>query len=92
MQVSIGGSRSNNSAVAKEFCENFCKVIGEHEYSEEQMYNCDKTALYYRMLPNKSVDFNKLANKYGKKMSKERVASRKKIHMKLPLIFMIDYR
>jgi hypothetical protein len=34
-------------------------MIDEHEYNEEQLYNCDETALCYRMLPTKSSDINK---------------------------------
>jgi hypothetical protein len=48
-------------------------MIDEQEYNEEQLYNCNEPALYYRMLPTKSLDIKKSANKYGMKMSKEGV-------------------
>jgi hypothetical protein len=42
-----------------------------HEYSEEQLYICNETALYHRMLLTKLLDINKSADKYSMKMSKE---------------------
>jgi hypothetical protein len=48
-------------------------MINEHEYNEDQLNNCDKTAFYYRIPPTKSLDINKAASKYGMKMSKEGV-------------------
>jgi hypothetical protein len=65
-------------------------MIDEHEYNEEQLYNCEESAIYYRMLPTKSLDINKSANKYGMKMGKERVTSEKQICMKLPILFMTN--
>jgi hypothetical protein len=51
-QLSVEGeSRSNDSAADREFHETLWKVSDEHEDNEEQLYNCDETALYYRMLP-----------------------------------------
>jgi hypothetical protein len=90
-QVSIGQeSCSNNSTAAEEICEILCKMINEHEYNEQQLYNCNKTAIYYRMLPTKSLDINKSANKQGIKMGKERVTSQKQIFVKLPILFMTN--
>lgn len=71
-QVNMEGeSRSSDSEAAREFCGTLRKMIDEGEYTEEQLYNCDETALYYRLLPTKSLDIKKSANKSGMKMSKE---------------------
>jgi hypothetical protein len=73
-QVSTEGeSHSNNSPTAKEFHEALGKIIDKHEYNEQQLYNCDKTALYNRMLPTKSLDFNNSVNKHNMKMTKDSV-------------------
>jgi hypothetical protein len=34
-------------------------VIQNGGYCDEQVYNCDETALYYRLLPAKSLDVKK---------------------------------
>jgi hypothetical protein len=43
----------------------------EHKFNEEQLYGCDETAHYHRMLLTKLLDINKSADKYSMKMSKE---------------------
>lgn len=50
-----------------QFCETLHKMIDEHEYNEEELYNCDKTAFYYRMRPIKSLD---IINKYENQQRK----------------------
>jgi hypothetical protein len=44
------------------------------EYAVEQPHNCDERALYYKLLPNKSLDLKKATSKTGMKTNKERVA------------------
>jgi hypothetical protein len=48
--------KSNNSTAAEEICEILCKMIDEHEYNDQQLYNHEETAIYYIMLPTKSLD------------------------------------
>jgi hypothetical protein len=50
-----GVSASGDSAAAvAQFPETLLKAIADGGYTDEQLYNCDETALYYRLLPNKS--------------------------------------
>lgn len=50
-----------------EFCETLHKMIDEHKYNEEELYNCDETAFYYRTRPIKSLD---IINKYENQQRK----------------------
>jgi hypothetical protein len=49
-----GESASGDSAAAEQFPETLRKAIEDGGYTDEQLYNCDETALYYKLLPNKS--------------------------------------
>jgi hypothetical protein len=53
-----GESASGDSAAAEQFPETLCKVIADGRYTDEQLYNCDETALY-TLLPIKSLDLKK---------------------------------
>jgi hypothetical protein len=68
-----GESASGDSAAAEQFPETLRKAIVDGGYTDEQMYNCNETALYYRLLPNKSLYLNKVPSKAGMKTNKERV-------------------
>jgi hypothetical protein len=39
--------------------------------TDEQLYSCDETALYYKLLPNKFLDPKKAPSKTGMKTNKE---------------------
>lgn len=60
-----------DSAAVKALPETLHKAIAEGEYTDEQMYNCDETTLYYKQLPNKSLDLKKAPSKAGLKTNKE---------------------
>jgi hypothetical protein len=50
------------------------KVIADGGYTDEQLYNCDETALYYKLLANKSLYLKKAPSKAGMKTNEERVS------------------
>uniref|UniRef100_A0A8C8S3P0 HTH CENPB-type domain-containing protein n=1 Tax=Pelusios castaneus TaxID=367368 RepID=A0A8C8S3P0_9SAUR len=55
-QVSISGeSRSANETAANEFPAKLKTIIETENYNEEQMYNCDETALFAKLLPDKTL-------------------------------------
>jgi hypothetical protein len=73
-QINIKGeSASGDSAAAEQFPETLRKAISDGGYTNEQLYNCDEAALYYKLLPNKSLDLKKAPTKAGMKTNKERV-------------------
>lgn len=73
-EIKISGeARSNDVQGAEQFLKPFQELVQKENYSDEQLYNCDETALYYRMLPSKSLDMKSFPNKAGLKLSKDRV-------------------
>jgi hypothetical protein len=54
VEGSTGASAPGNSASAKQFCETLHTAPEHDEYTEFQLYSHDETALYYKLLPNKS--------------------------------------
>ena len=68
-----GESRSCNHEDAREFITSFIKSIKDENYTDDQLYHCDETALFYRMLPSKSLDLSSAPNKAGFKANKDRV-------------------
>ena len=45
----------------------------DNDLNDHQVYNCDETALYFRMLPTRTLDVNNSINKSGLKINKDRV-------------------
>lgn len=73
-QVNISGeAKSSDVASAIEFPKQLAICIKNEEYNDVQIYNCDETALYYRLLPSKSLDLKSNPQKKGLKASKERI-------------------
>lgn len=68
-----GESRSSDHGSAGEFPKLLKNIISENNYSEELIFNCDETALYYRMLPTKTLDLKQAPTKAGFKLSKDRI-------------------
>jgi hypothetical protein len=64
-----GESASSDSAAVK-FSETLHKAPEDGEYTDDQLYNCE-TTLYYKLLPNKSLDLKKAPSKVGMKTYKE---------------------
>jgi hypothetical protein len=73
-QINLEGeAASNDVEAAGEFPKHLKKCIEDGGYNDEQIYNCDETALYYRLLPNKTLDIKKQGNKSGLKTNKDRI-------------------
>ncbi|XP_067131366.1 tigger transposable element-derived protein 7-like, partial [Centruroides vittatus] len=75
-QISIyGEAKSSDIEGAAEFSKQFTISIKKEGYTDAQVYNCDETALYYRMLPSKTLDLKSNPQKAGLKLSKERITA-----------------
>ncbi|XP_067134499.1 jerky protein homolog-like [Centruroides vittatus] len=75
-QISISGeAKSSDIKAAAEFSKQFTISIKKEGYTDAQVYNCDETALYYRMLPSKTIDLKSNPQKAGLKLSKERITA-----------------
>ena len=73
-QSSIKGeARSCDSESAECFPRELNQFMTENNLNDHQVYNCDETALYYRLLPSKTLDVKNSDNKSGIKMNKHRV-------------------
>lgn len=73
--VKINGEiKSADTAGAEAFLPEFQQWVTDNGYTDAQVYNADETALYYRILPNKTLAFkkNKTAHQ-GHKIIKDRV-------------------
>lgn len=71
-QLSLQGEKlAADSDAASEFIESFPKFVKESGYSLDQIFNCDETGLNFRLLPTKTLTFEKSAD--GRKKSKDRV-------------------
>ncbi|XP_053891585.1 jerky protein homolog-like [Malaclemys terrapin pileata] len=58
-QVSISGeSRSADESAAKAFPTELQSILQNEDYHEEQLYNCDETALFAKLLPDETLAFN----------------------------------
>lgn len=65
-----GESASANVDAANKFIKNFEKLTGG--YKTEDIFNVDETALFYKLLPNKTYDASN-TNVYGLKADKSRI-------------------
>lgn len=73
-QVNIEGeARSSDNVSAAQFPAELHKVMSDENLTADQVYNCDETALYFRLLPTKSLDVQNSRNKSGFKQSKDRI-------------------
>ena len=68
-----GEKLSSDLPAANDFVSSFQKFIEEEKYTLNQIFNCDETGLYYKLLPEKTLasSFEKSAD--GRKKQKERV-------------------
>ena len=73
-QLSLQGEKlSADQPAADTFIPKFQEFVADGGYSLDQVFNCDETGLYYKLLPQKSLaaHFEKSAD--GRKTQKERV-------------------
>ena len=55
-QLSMQGeSLSADVGASEEFRSFFYKFVEQHNFSPGQLFNCDETGLYWRLLPNKTL-------------------------------------
>jgi hypothetical protein len=90
-QLSLQGEKlSANQEAADSFVPEFQRFVTDGGYSLDQVFHCDETGLYYKLLPQKSLaaHFEKSAD--GRKTQKERVTinacSNASGTIKLPLL------
>ena len=73
-QIEIHGEKlSADAPAAVSFSENLKKHLEDNKYDLDFVYNADKTGLYWKTLPSKSLVSRKEAAAPGYKMSKDRV-------------------
>jgi len=96
-QLLVQGEKlSSDQPSATSFASSFQMFIEENHYTLNQIFNCDETGLYYKMLPEKTLvsSFEKAAD--GRKKQKERVTinacSNVLGTIKLPLLLIGKYK
>ena len=73
-ELSLQGEKlSADQPAAEDFVPKFREFVKEGQYSLDQVFNCDESGLYYKLMPKKSLaaDFERTAD--GHKTQKERV-------------------
>ena len=95
-QLSLEGEQLSSDECAVEPFQSFVQELIEEEgLTLEQIYNCDETGLYYRMLPDKTLAAKDETRAKGMKKQKERVTimacSNATGNHKLPLVFLHKY-
>ena len=73
-QLMLQGEKlSANKPAAEEFCGTFQEFVEDNHYTLNQIFNCDETGLYYKLMPQKTLasSFEKSAD--GRKTQKDRV-------------------
>jgi hypothetical protein len=68
-----GEKMSADAESAEEFCSMFQSFIEKENFSLDQIFNCDETGLYFRLLPDKTLASFFEKSPAGSKKSKERV-------------------
>lgn len=66
-----GESTVCDSKAAEKFLEILLEVTEDDEYTDEQLYSCDETALDYKLFPDKSLDVKSVPNKAGMKTNRK---------------------
>ena len=72
-QLMLQGEKlSANKPAAEEFCGTFQEFVEDNHYTLNQIFNCDETGLYYKLMPQKTfgILFRKICGR--KKNSKRR--------------------
>lgn len=68
-----GEKLSNKPESADPFLAKFKNKIMELELTPDQIYNCDESGLFFRLLPDKTLVSSRESSAPGRKISKERV-------------------
>lgn len=73
-QLSLSGEKlSADEEAATLFCDELRTVMTERNYSLDQVYNCDETGLYFKLLPSKTLASAEESNTPGTKKKKDRI-------------------
>lgn len=73
-QLTLQGEKlSADKPAANDFISSFQNFIEENNYTLNQIFNCDETGLYYRLLPQKTLASSLEKSADGRKRQKERV-------------------
>jgi hypothetical protein len=68
-----GESASADKEEAEKFCRKFQKFIKKEEYRPEQIFNCDKTGLFWKLVPNRTYITKEEKSLPGHKPMKDRL-------------------
>lgn len=68
-----GEKLSSRADLVPQFKAKINNIIETEGFSSEQIYNADESALFYKMLPNKTLVHSKENSAPGRKINKERV-------------------
>ena len=73
-QINLEGeARFGDISAASKFPSQLQIVMEKGRYCDEQLYNCDETGLYSKLLSTKSLDVKNDTHKSGFKLNKDRV-------------------
>ncbi|XP_025050506.1 jerky protein homolog [Alligator sinensis] len=65
--------KSADHEAAEKYCVFFNKLVAEHDLSPDQIYNADKTGLFWRCLPNSALAGAGESSAAGFKQNKDRI-------------------
>ena len=68
-----GEKLSANKTAAEEFCGTFQEFVEDNHYTLNQIFNCDETVQYYKLMPQKTLGSSFEKSAEGRKTSKDRV-------------------
>ena len=73
-QLTLQGEKlSADRPAAENFIASFEDIIENGQYTLNQIFNCDETGLYYKLLPRKSLVSGMEKSADGRKLQKERI-------------------
>ena len=73
-QLTLQGEKlSADKPASENFVTSFRTFIEDHNYTLNQIFNCDETGLYYKLLPQKTLASSYEKSADGRKRQKERV-------------------
>ena len=96
-QFTLQGEKlSADWPAAENFIASFEDIIENGQYTLNQIFNCDETGLYYKLLPRKSLVSGMEKSADGRKLQKERITinacSNASGSIKLPLFFIGKFK
>ncbi|KFD62893.1 hypothetical protein M514_24933 [Trichuris suis] len=69
-----GEAASANVEAAASFTEDMAMIINKGDYTEQQIFNVDETALFWKKMPNRTFIARKETSMPGVKASKDRLS------------------